>query len=156
MKIRWDRMADPFSAPNTGLSLRNKVAGTVAVGDFRNCGLEAAQLDIWKMCVFFDIIPVGTGPDYAKKIGCWGGALTHYTKPNYDWHTEIEVGSPEELTAVKEDLYGMLSCRNAGRRVAEMAKVIKAGLKAVSGEEMYWPYVGGGGLKSVEEMAAEA
>jgi len=140
MKILWDRVGMIGNAPQMTCTLRNKVAGVVAAGALRNCGVETTQLDIWRMCVFLDMIPVGTGPEYVDKVSSWGGGLTRYL--NHDNQGEYEeswFGTPAEKYRAREDVDGMQSCRNVGRRVAEIAKVIKAGFKAVPKEETYWP-----------------
>jgi len=138
MKALWDRGAMMCQGlMSRGLSIRNKVAGAVTCAAFRNGGQETTLLDIWRMCSYLDLIPVGPGPDYKNKIGGgYGGVLTQWVDPTCHLYT-VKYNSPKERTLGKEDEWGLLSCRNTGRRVAEIARVMKTGFKAVPREGTY-------------------
>jgi len=82
LKMLWDRAGMLCNCiQGMPLTLRNKVAGAIAVSANRNAGAESVLLNIWKMCGMLDMIPVGTGPEWMNRIACWGGVLTHYISP---------------------------------------------------------------------------
>jgi len=150
MKSLWDRLSNICYNIPPEMGLRNKPVGAIASGDYRNGGLEAALLDIWKIVSLLDLLPIPSGPDFEKKCCPWGGALTHYWQTQQDWHELYAYGSTEELAYVKEDEYGMYSCRNTGRRVAEITRILKAGFAAVPREATYWPAGSTGGIAEAD------
>lgn len=146
MKALWDRISSMVYGTPPYFALRNKPVGAVAVASYREGGQEETILDIWKYAGILDMMPVGLGADLRDRVCMWGGALTH------DYSSEVDLvavhprGSPEEMGAAKGDERGLLSCRNTGRRVAEVARVIKAGFKALPREATYWPAGPSGGI----------
>lgn len=52
----------------------------------------------------------------------------------------VPVNSREEKELIKEDKCCQIQCKMLGKRVAETAKVIKAGYAAVSRDEIQWAY----------------
>ncbi len=83
-----------------GFLLRDKVGGVIAVGGFKNGGQEIAIQSVQAAMLVQDMIIVGDGQPGAH----FGGAL---------WS-----GHPE---GVEEDIQGLETVRNLGRRVAEVA-----------------------------------
>jgi len=51
----------------------------------------------------------------------------------------VHSNEPGDDTAVLQDDIGMAAARFLGKRVTELAKVVKAGLAGVSDSEMGWP-----------------
>ena len=68
----------------------------------------------------FGMVPVTSGPAAKSYAGFgWGaGGMT--------------IGGPDELANVKNDEYAMLCAQNLGKRVVEMARIIKAGKEALA------------------------
>lgn len=140
LKALFDRAINVTEFGALGpVGARNKVIGAVISAWDREGGHCMAILDIWKWAILQDMIVVGTGPERVDSISYWGGCVIesyHGDKPGPFWDAP---GTPEELTAVKYDKLGLQSCRRIGKRVTEMAKVIKAGFKALPREQTYWP-----------------
>ncbi|MBI4186117.1 MAG: flavodoxin family protein [Chloroflexi bacterium] len=146
IKALWDRLA---LICYRRMTLRNKVVGGIAIAAYRSGGQEQTILEIWKMAVVIDLIPVGPGPVMQDRVCMWGGALTHeYGAHKYA--SDYPVGAEEELTAVEQDEPGLLSCRMTGRRVAEVARVVQAGFSAVPREATYWPAGEAGGFPETD------
>lgn len=126
--------------------IRNKVCGAVTVAFDRQGGHEGTIMDIIRFCLIQDLIFVSVGPDRPKiGIGGYYGAMAiqcwHPDEPEPLW----KENSSEELNSVKKDKIGMNSARLVGKRVAEMAKVIKAGFEVVPKNETHWPKGPAGG-----------
>jgi len=85
-----------------GFTLRNKVAGVVAVGAARNGGQELTIQSIQAALMCQDMVLVGDG----KPSGRVGAAL---------WSVE---------DSIEQDSTGQTGARNLGVRVAEMARLI--------------------------------
>lgn len=96
-------------------SLKNKVAGGIAVSWFRNSGLETTLQALVLGIMTFKMIPVGSG---AGSI--YGGAATA---------TQNGTGKfdPENRHGVLQDDFGLNSCCHTVRNVVELARLIKAG-----------------------------
>lgn len=140
LKMVFDRISSYIEhGPFGPQALRNKVVGVVASAWDREGGHCMAIMDIVKYSILMDMIVVGSGPERLKTVCYWGGAVIesyHAFKPEPFWEG---VNTPEELNAVKHDKLGLVSCKRLGKRVTEMAKVIKAGFKSLPREETYWP-----------------
>lgn len=146
MKALWDRLA---ILCYRRMGLRNKVVGGLAIAVYRSGGQEETILEIWKMAVVLDLIPVGLGPEMQDRVCMWGGALTQ-EYGTHKYGSDYPIGSHEELTTAEKDKGGLLSCRNTGRRVAEVARVMQAGFKAVPREATYWPVGEAGGFPETD------
>ena len=96
------------------------------------------------------LVVVGTGPERIDCNNYWAGCVIEAYSPNHpDGGKGIwwkEANSEEERTAVKYDKLGLAVCRNVGRRVAEMAKVIKTGFDNLERKDTYWVRGGTGGF----------
>lgn len=117
-----------------GYPWRNKVAGFVTSGFDRNGGQEHTirSMQIW--CTMHDLITVGVGPERPEQgIGGYLGAMGTQGFPY-----PVSSGHPDGPTAVRQDPIGMFASKCVGWRVAEMAKVIKAGFEEIEGES-HWP-----------------
>ena len=115
--------------------LRNKVGGAIAVAVERHGGHEGSIADIHRWFLIHDMIVCGVGPERPKKTlgGHYGAmALQGYPYP-------VHSNEPGDDTAVLQDDIGMAAARFLGKRVTELAKVVKAGLAGVSDRELGWP-----------------
>ncbi len=115
LKVLLDR-TEPFvryARTDYGGGLSNKVGGAIAVGYNRNGGQETTIQMIHSYFLVHDMIVVGSGPQ--ETPGCYygGGAVT------YPKRSRI-------LNAVLEDELGVRSARGLGRKVALVAKMVKA------------------------------
>jgi multimeric flavodoxin WrbA len=117
-------------------ALRNKVGGGITVSYDRNGGQESTLFDMIRWMMIHDMIVVSVGPDRPAKTGIgsfWGGVCTQgfpYPKPS---------PTKEARKGAIEDEVGLNSVVGIGKRVAETAKLIKAGLSAVPEKELGWP-----------------
>ncbi len=130
------------------LGMRNKPCGVVVCSADRIGGHEMAIVDIWRWAILADMPVIGIGPERMRSVNYWGACATeayHGDRPEPFWSS---YGSPEELDAVKNDSLGMQACRRIGKRVAELAKVLKAGYEALPREETYWAYGPAGGFQA--------
>jgi multimeric flavodoxin WrbA len=121
LKTILDR-TEPFvryACTGYGGSLSNKVGGAIAVGYNRNGGQETSIQMIHSYFLVHDMIIVGSGP--AETPGCYygGGAVTHPKRSRI-------------RDAVLDDELGIRSSRGLGRKVAEVAKMVKASRASVS------------------------
>jgi len=119
-----------------GMALRNKVGGAITVAYDRNGGQEPTLFDMIRWMLIHDMIVVSVGPERPGKTGIgtyWGGICTQgfpYPKPS---------PTKEGRKASEEDEVGINSVIGLARRVAETAKLIKAGLSVVPEKELAWP-----------------
>ncbi|HEX75438.1 MAG TPA: flavodoxin family protein [Dehalococcoidia bacterium] len=97
--------------------LRNKVGGALAVAWGRNNGLETTLLSITSTFLVNEMIPVGPPLNLGSPFGATGLASENGTG-KFD---------PEDKLGVLRDEYGVKGARALGKRVAEIAKLIKAG-----------------------------
>ena len=88
-------------------ALGNKVAGVVAVGGGRNCGLELTVRSVQVSLMSQQMIVVGDAPPTAH----WGGTV---------WAGQDAVKASPGGSDVTRDEPGMATVKNLGRRVAEM------------------------------------
>jgi multimeric flavodoxin WrbA len=119
LKVFLDR-TEPFvryARTGYGGGLSNKVGGAIAVGYNRNGGQETSIQMIHSYFLVHDMIVVGSGPQ--ETPGCYygGGAVT------YPKRSRIH-------DAVLEDELGLRSSRGLGRKVAQVAKMVKVGSEA--------------------------
>ena len=134
MKCFIDRSHPVFAANR---ALRNKPAAALTVALGRNGGQHYVIDILHRFAMFHDMLVVGASVVWPAE-GCaspWGAEGVQ------GWPQAIGSTKPESLTAVKQDLLALAACRNIGKRVAEMAKVIKAGFTLVNREngETEWP-----------------
>ncbi len=132
MKALMDRS---MALEAKSMALRNKVAGVLTVAYERNGGQEHTLFDMIRWLMLHDMIVVSVGADRPENsVGCyWGGACMQgfpYPKPS---------PTPEGRKAAQEDIIGANSIRSMAKRVAEMTKIIKAGLGVVPEKELAWP-----------------
>jgi len=103
-------------------TLRNKVAGALAVGWGRNTGIETTLLSLLSAIFIVEMIPVvpvhGPGSPFgAAGVSSEGGT----GKFNRD-----------DRLGVLKDEYGLAGCRALGKRVIEVTRLLKSGEKALS------------------------
>lgn len=134
-KMFWDR-TECCHAP-IGKPLRNKPFGVVTCGLAHQGGQEHAIAELVREAMFHDMIPISQTVGWPKEgmAGVWGVAGIQ------GFPTQIAGHSEGAREAVKQHTAAMECCKILGGRVAEMAKVIKAGFTLVNPEngETIWP-----------------
>ncbi len=102
--------------------LNNKVGGALAVAWFRNAGLETALQSIFLAYSAFGMIypTMGTGSACA-----WGA-------PGLSSEGGMGKFDPKIKLGVLNDELGLRSARSVGKRVAEVAKIVKAGQESLA------------------------
>ena len=99
--------------------LRNKVGGALAVSWLRNAGIEITLISIVPAFMGLEMIPVGPHHGLGALIGA-SGLSSEGGSGKFD---------PEDRLGVMKDEYGLKGARSLGQRVAEIAKLLKAGTK---------------------------
>lgn len=119
-----------------GFKLRNKVCGTISVAYDRNGGQESTVIDMIRWALTHDMIVVSVGPDRPGKtgIGSYYGAIVTQGFPY-----PVSSPTPEGHRAASQDEIGLCAVRGIGKRVAEVAKMVKASLAGLSDSELAWP-----------------
>jgi len=118
-----------------GMALRNKVAGLLTIAYARNGGQEHTLFDMVRWLMLHDMIVVSVGADRPKEsVGCyWGGSCTQ------GFPFPIRSSTPESKKGFQEDVIGINSIKSVAKRVAEMTKIMKAGIANVPPGELAWP-----------------
>jgi multimeric flavodoxin WrbA len=126
---------DRSMAVEGGFLLRNKVGGAIAVAAERHGGHELAIETLHRWFMIHDMIICGVGPERpATSLGGHQGAMAVQGFP-YPVHSD----QPGENEAVRQDPIGMGAAHFLGRRVAEMARIVKTGLEMVPQSHLAWP-----------------
>jgi multimeric flavodoxin WrbA len=128
------------------LGMRNKPCGVLVCSADRIGGHEMAIVDVWRWAILADMPVIGIGPERMRSVNYWGACATeayHGDRPEPFWE---HYGSREEREAVSHDSLGMQACRRIGKRVTELAIVLKAGYGALPRERTYWPMGPAGGF----------
>lgn len=86
--------------------LRNKIMGAIAVAADRNAGMETTLLDFIHYALMHDMIVVSSGPQRPITAHYGGAAI--------------------DRAILEKDELGLVSVRGLGRRVAEVARMIKS------------------------------
>lgn len=125
----------PFSVP--GRPLRNKPAGAVTVALASVGGQEHVIAEIIRFIIFHDMLPIGIRVSWPME----GMASPWGVTGRQGFPDQIVSTAPGNREAVKQDKAAMACAKLLGIRVAEMAKVIKAGFTLVNPEnkETKWP-----------------
>jgi multimeric flavodoxin WrbA len=119
-----------MSVEMLGFPWRNKVAGFLTCAWDRNGGQEHTIREMLNWAMMHDFMVVGVGPERPERsIGGYIGGMAIQGAPFPD----------EDLDAIRQDEVGMFATRCIGWRVAEMTKVIKAGLNAMGTDDLKWP-----------------
>jgi multimeric flavodoxin WrbA len=101
---------------HNNFQLANKAFGAIAVAGRRNGGQETTLLEMILAFMRHGVVIVNNGPGTSQ----FGGTV---------W-----AGPQGEA---KEDFFGIETVQGVGRRVAEVAKIIKAGLNALNYKPLY-------------------
>ena len=133
-KMFIDRL-HPF-AP-LGQALRNKAAGAVTVALGRSAGQEHVIAEMIRVIMFHDMVPVGVQPVWPSE----GMASPWGVCGQQGWPTSISSVVDGNKEGVKQDKIALACAKVLGKRVAETAKIIKAGLTIVNqtNNETEWP-----------------
>jgi len=108
-----------FRGPN-GANVKDKVLGVASVAWYRHGGVETALwTTLYCTSGIFGMIPVTAGPS-SKATGFGYGA------------GGMSIGGMEDLANVQNDEYAMLTAVNLGKRVVDVARIVKAGKAAVA------------------------
>ncbi|HIE18021.1 MAG TPA: flavodoxin family protein [Dehalococcoidia bacterium] len=102
--------------------LSGKVGGALAVSWGRNYGIETTLLSIVSAFLMMGVILVGPPHGYGSPFGAAGLASQHGTG-RFD---------PQDKLGVLKDEYGLRGAQALGRRVAEIARLFKAGEAALN------------------------
>jgi multimeric flavodoxin WrbA len=126
LKCAIDRLGHViFSSSERTLPRLMKVGGVIAQGNCRQGGQETAMLQIIQHLLTMNCIPVpGDTPD--SYIGA-GGVVANLQKGG-----------------IVEDEVGMSAARSVGKRVAEVAKILKVGRETLKGQlpsEYVWRHL---------------
>lgn len=101
---------------HNNFALANKAFGAISVAARRNGGQETALMELFTTFLRHGVVPVNNGPGTSQYGGTvWAGPI----------------GEAEE------DDWGLETCRGVGRRVAEMAWIIKTGISALNYHPTY-------------------
>jgi len=118
-----------------GYPWRNKVAGFLTVAFDRNGGQEHTIRDMQTWAMMHDMLVVSVGPERpAKGIGGYLGAMACQGFPY-----PVSSSKPNGIQAIREDEVGMYATKCVGWRVAEIAKVVKAGFMQMKSGDTKWP-----------------
>ena len=136
LKLFTDRLVQ--CSVGLGGAFRNKPFGAVAVGLCNAAGQEHAVAELTRIGMWLDMLPVPivSGWPDAGLAGPWGVvARQGYPRAVYNFMGTIE------LEGVRQDEAAMGCCKILGRRVAELAKVIKLGFTLANPQngETYYP-----------------
>ena len=127
------------------VGLRCKVCGALAIGTLPEGGQNIAVQQILLWAIENDMYVVMVGPE--KGLTCGGNTGAYGSTCNIGGCAEmvrnrgvLPVNTKEELEAIWEDKVCKIQCEMLGKRIAETAKIIKAGYAAVSPDEIQWAY----------------
>ena len=125
----------PYSGP--GRPLRNKPAGAVTVALASIGGQEHVIAEIIRFIIFHDMLPIGIRVSWPME----GMASPWGVTGRQGFPGQIGSTTRGNREAVKQDKAAIECAKLLGVRVAEMAKVIKAGFTLVNPEngETRWP-----------------
>jgi multimeric flavodoxin WrbA len=119
-----------------GRAFRNKVCGVITMAYERMGGSEATIDTIHHWLMNLDSIIVGSGPARPGQ----GSSSFFGATGIQGWPEHIPTVKKEAINAVKQDIIGIEAARNLGRRVAELAKAVKAGFATLEEGETFWGY----------------
>lgn len=119
-----------------GLPLRSKVGGALVVASSVHGGHEGTIEDIHKWFLIHDMIIVAVGPDPCREEGgCYGAMATTIDEEG----KHVSGIYSAVMQAVKNDKIGLAAAKALGKRVAEVAKILKVGYENLPVEELGWP-----------------
>lgn len=118
----FDRLrAFTFGMHRSGL--KNKVAGAIACGWYRNGGIETTLLSIYQSAFMLEMLPVSL-----HHSGCfYGGAVVS------SLHGENDGVGPDKHLVLKDE-WGLKSVRDLAWRVCEVTRIVKKGMTTLTSE----------------------
>jgi len=124
-------------------ALRCKVFGGIAIGSVPYGGQSTVLQQLLMWAHHYDMYAVACGPEVGKVCGGYlgaSGSTCHVLECSriFRGRGPLYPNTPAEVEAIKEDECCKAQCENLGGRVAETAKIIKAGYEAVPIEELRW------------------
>lgn len=126
MKNAIDRMGNSmfcnYAKQGIDFPRFSKVCGTLTVGAHRNGGQECVNLFMIQSSLIMNGVVVSGDTVMGNYIGASANT------------GEVTVESLKSREAVLEDDEGLKCAENLGKRIAEMTKIVKAGLLAVKDE----------------------
>jgi len=127
-----------------GLALRNKVGGVIACSMTRSGGVELVIRTLHNFFLLHDMVVVGIGPERRtgkqSRPGVYPGVSSYFGAVGMQGWPEVTSDRvPERLTAVRQDVQGIITAKYLGKRVAEVAKVLKLGFREIREEEIFYP-----------------
>jgi len=102
--------------------LKNKVGAALGVGWGRNYGVETTLLSIMSAFFMMEMLPVGPPHGLGSPFGAAGLASENRAG---------KLDTPDKLGVLRDE-YGIRGALDLGKRVAEIAKLIKAGKAQLS------------------------
>ena len=106
--------------------LENKLGGALAVGWLRNTGIETTLLSIHSAFLAYGMIPIGPPHGLGSPYGAVGLSSEGGTGKF----------NPEEKLGVLKDEYGLAGARRLAKRIAQVAKLLKAGEEILKGAKL--------------------
>ena len=124
-------------------ALRTKAFGAIAISGAPYGGQSTALQQMIMWAHQSDMYVVGCGPEVGKGCGGYIGAsgstcLIAGCSEMFRGRGPFPPNSPEEKKLINEDECCKIQCELLGKRVAETAKIVNAGYKAVSRDEIQW------------------
>ena len=125
-------------------ALRNKAFGCIAIGGSPYNGINLAQQYMIEWAIQCDMHVVGCGPDKGETCGGFLGAggatfIVRGCAEIFRSRGPLKPNTRAEKEAIRDDQACFRQCKALGKRVAETAKIIKAGYEVVPREELHWP-----------------
>jgi hypothetical protein len=103
--------------------LKNKVAGAISVSWFRNAGLETCGLSIYMGALCMEMLPISVHH-----------SGTYYGATGLSSLQGEGLFDPNDKLQVLKDEWGVKGAENIAIRLVEVARIIKAGMVALTRE----------------------
>lgn len=122
--------------PSQGMPMRNKAMGFITCGSQTHGGQEHAVDDLIHWALILDAVVVGVGPERSDdRDASMHGAMATASFQGKEFG--------DDISTVLSSRGEIKNASLLGRRVTEMARIIKTGLAGVREEDLSWPKQGG-------------